>query len=366
MNKKNFSEILSFIEQEILKIRIRNLKSERMEFPRYEPGISPSGSVTENVRVRQTAQFRTYLSQQPVFMDIENYTEGESGYLFWSYIPKHIPGKDSAYLFSFDKNRHLPHRHEFAELIFVYQGVYTVMIEGVRQCFHENEICILNSSCEHEELETECRGIYIYLGFQTSVLTELWNRHLINGSVRSFLFDKSREKDLPRYLRLNLPQKHRETANLYFTYLFEELYHHEIGSDHVSLILLLRLLNLFERYGNEKSETISPRDDSAVLFQKITTYIDEHLASVNLKELNETFHYQEDYYNRLFKKITNSSFREYLHRKKMEQAKFLLKETQLTVQEIMENLGYHSRPHFFHIFQSETGMTPMEFRKTIS
>ena len=47
----------------------------------------------------------------------------------------------------------------------------------------------------------------------------------------------------------------------------------------------------------------------------------------------------------------------------MEEAKTLLRETNLPVTEICERVGYSDRKHFTHTFHRATGLNPAEYRK---
>lgn len=358
-----FSDILSQINQEVSKYRLRNLKTTGSEFPLFSADEKTVSTRSRNISSRETALFRILQIEEALYLDIECYTPmKKSGYTFWSYMPQPAPQQASVYLFHYDQNRNLPHRHDFTELVYVYQGTYTVEIEGRKRIFSTNEICILNPSCEHQELECECSGIFLYLGFRTHTIMEQFRHELTPGLISTFL--SGTQKQHARYLILHLPENQSVFAEEYFARIFTELQNPEAGSHIMKLLLLIRFFNFLERNSRDKSETVSNREHGTLLFDKIVCYVEEHLDTVSISELKEKFHYQEDYYNRLFKKTIGLSFRDYLHQTKMKRAKYLLKKTNLPVQKIMDRIGYHSRPHFFHIFQEETGMTPMEYRKT--
>ena len=53
----------------------------------------------------------------------------------------------------------------------------------------------------------------------------------------------------------------------------------------------------------------------------------------------ERFHFQRDYFNRLIRKKTGMTYSEYLQNIRLEQAKRLLIETELTISEISEQVA---------------------------
>ena len=56
---------------------------------------------------------------------------------------------------------------------------------------------------------------------------------------------------------------------------------------------------------------------------------------------------------------------EYIRQLKMEQAKRLLEETDLTIEEIAERLGYSDRFVFSKAFSGYEGMSPAQFRTSL-
>lgn len=362
MKTKTFSDILSHIDQELMRYRLQNFKKTGQEFPLFSFSGQPTSNSGRHISARGTPLYRILQMEETLYLDIECYAHGQaSEYTFWSYMPQPDPNHASIYLFRYDQNRNLPHRHDFTELIFVYDGTYTVEIDGTKRIFVKNDICILNPNCEHQELETECNGIFLYLGFRTRTISEQFRQELPPGTISTFLSEN--QKQSARYLVLHLPEDQTEQDMEYFTRIFQELQNPGIGSHLMKQLLLVRLIQYLEYNCANRTETISTRDNGIYLFEKILAYIEEHLDTVNISELKEKFHYQEDYYNRLFQKTMGISFRTYLHQEKIKQAKFLLRESDLSIQRIMDQIGYCSRPHFFSVFQQETGMTPMTYRK---
>ena len=75
------------------------------------------------------------------------------------------------------------------------------------------------------------------------------------------------------------------------------------------------------------------------------------------------FHFQEDYFNRLIKNKTGMTYSGYIQSIRLEKAKQLLQTTSMTVDAVAEAVGYHNKGYFYKIFTTNTGRTPMQFRK---
>ena len=93
-------------------------------------------------------------------------------------------------------------------------------------------------------------------------------------------------------------------------------------------------------------------------------YITMHpQESFRISDLAERSGYTEYYFSHKFKKETGMSVADYLRKVKINHARTLLCGSQMTIQEISEELGFASRSYFSSSFQKETGMSPSEYRK---
>ena len=93
-------------------------------------------------------------------------------------------------------------------------------------------------------------------------------------------------------------------------------------------------------------------------------YVMQHFQEpITLEEVCEAAGFSASYFSSLFKKETGEGFAKYLTRVRMEEAKTLLRETNLPVSEICERVGYSDRKHFTHTFHRATGLNPAEYRK---
>ena len=68
------------------------------------------------------------------------------------------------------------------------------------------------------------------------------------------------------------------------------------------------------------------------------------------------------HFARLFKQYTDTSFYKYLNQKRIEHAKTLLLDPQLTVIEVATQSGFSSLSAFLRMFKQLNKCTPTEFR----
>ena len=92
----------------------------------------------------------------------------------------------------------------------------------------------------------------------------------------------------------------------------------------------------------------------------IHLHLDEEI-SIDLLAKNEG--YAPYYFSHKFKEEMHMSVADYIKKAKIEQAKILLRDSHLSINEIVAELGFNSRNHFFTTFKKATGMSPSEYRK---
>lgn len=96
---------------------------------------------------------------------------------------------------------------------------------------------------------------------------------------------------------------------------------------------------------------------------EILTYMSNNYKEVTLESIAQKFHYHPSYFSAMFKKDANITFRQQLLKIRLEQAKYLLRETVLPVQSIIEEIGFSEKSHFHRCFKKEYGLTPLQYRQ---
>lgn len=97
--------------------------------------------------------------------------------------------------------------------------------------------------------------------------------------------------------------------------------------------------------------------------QSICDHITMHpKEKFSIAELAAHAGYTQYYFSHKFKKEMGVSVADYIRKVKVEQARLLLCGTQMTIQEISDELAFGSRSYFATAFQKETGLSPSEYR----
>lgn len=108
---------------------------------------------------------------------------------------------------------------------------------------------------------------------------------------------------------------------------------------------------------NRMNESVRP-------IRNAKQYVRQHFAEpLTLEEVCNAIGFSVSYFSVLFKKETGEGFMKYLTRIRMEEAKILLRESNLPVSQICEDVGYNDRKHFTQTFNKVVGLNPAEYRK---
>lgn len=118
-------------------------------------------------------------------------------------------------------------------------------------------------------------------------------------------------------------------------------------------------LNAYSRLAQIRESSSSMNEAEKILL----SYIETHLADINLTTLSEVTGKSQNYLSQYFKKHFGITFLDYVTRKKIDKAKDLLINTTLTCKAIGESLGYYDQNVFIRNFKKLETLTPNEYRK---
>ena len=95
------------------------------------------------------------------------------------------------------------------------------------------------------------------------------------------------------------------------------------------------------------------------MFQALKEHLNEDLS---LSQISDVTGYNPTYLSRLFKEQTGETLIRYITRKRMDHITMLMKDPQLSMQQIMESAGFTTRSYFNQFIKKETGLTPKQYR----
>jgi YesN/AraC family two-component response regulator len=102
------------------------------------------------------------------------------------------------------------------------------------------------------------------------------------------------------------------------------------------------------------------------VIKKSIAYINDHYnQDLSLDMVAEHVGLNPAYFSTLFKKETGVNFSTYLLNHKIDNAKLLLTNSNLSLINIAIEVGFDNQSYFSNVFKKATGMTPKQYRQTL-
>ncbi len=250
------------------------------------------------------------------------------------------------------------HSHDFVEVMYVCAGSVTHIIDGKSIAVSEGELLFLGQNVEHEiavSSETDIAVNFIILPeFFDSPLAML---KYSNSPLKNFIIDSLvAGKGKTSYMHFCVSDNHviqNITESLIVT-LMEDMPNKFAISGYTMGLMFLHLSNCTECLINQS------KSNSAVL--EALRYVDEHYREGNLSELAKKLHYDYSWLSHEIKRKTGKTYTDLVQDRRMSQAAFLLKNTDMNILDIATNIGYDNTSYFFTLFYKTFRKTPREYR----
>ena len=99
--------------------------------------------------------------------------------------------------------------------------------------------------------------------------------------------------------------------------------------------------------------------------KEMVSYIQQNFTGkISLKEFGEQFHLSEKYISRYFKEHFHITLSQYITYLRLENAKQLLQDTDLSVTETAMQSGYQNVSYFIRSFKKTYGISPLKYRNS--
>lgn len=128
---------------------------------------------------------------------------------------------------------------------------------------------------------------------------------------------------------------------------------------------LMHIFHLVEQAAKHYGETAVRTGYETVVQQAVLFIEQNYHMHLDVEMLCKHVNYSRSYLSRYFRRITGMSIPEYISKVRIQNAKVLLQETDLSIQEISASVGIADSLYFSKMFKNATGVSPMLFKKQI-
>lgn len=104
--------------------------------------------------------------------------------------------------------------------------------------------------------------------------------------------------------------------------------------------------------------------NESVLAARVEAYIDTHFAKpIGTHTISQHLGYNADYLGRIVRRDRQQTILDLLHRRRLREARTLLRETTLSIKQIAQRCGFNHPVFLRQLFSRYEGMSPREYRK---
>ena len=244
------------------------------------------------------------------------------------------------------------HHHSAAEVIICMQSNYIVIVNSVHYTLHPGDILIIPPHAIHK-LICPTPGIRFVFLMNLDPYT-------------SFQDYKAMQ---PMFLNAQLisPETTRHYESLYnnFAKMIEIYFKNDIFWETDVFALFFKNMSICAKdYFGSQNASIPPavQKEHYDKFSNLLIYIDEHYADdLNLEDTAAIVGFSKFHFSRLFKQYTNTTFYDYLCKKRITRAQEMLAEN-FSITTIAYQTGFNTPSAFCRCFKKHTGYPPSEFR----
>lgn len=254
-----------------------------------------------------------------------------------------------------------PHKHNFLELMYVYSGEMTHIIENKKITLYEGELLLLNQNVEHSVLFCNENDIIFnfiikleYLEFLPHISQE---KSILFDFIYSCLYSN---ENIGEYIifRIRHDPFVKECIDNIITNIYTPHIHNELE---LKLLVGLLLTELMKQPKN--IEIYKTQSYEKKIVNSILEYILNNYQEGSLTKLSEMIHQPTYKICRLVKENTGQTFKQLIQEERMKQTVHLLKNTELSISQVMVEVGYENITYFYKLFKQKYKMTPYQLRE---
>jgi AraC-like DNA-binding protein/mannose-6-phosphate isomerase-like protein (cupin superfamily) len=262
------------------------------------------------------------------------------------------------------KYRYIPilqHRHEYIEMVYVLEGSYIQHIKGQRIKMSKGDLCILDKNVIHESSPLTDKDVAVNIiltpEFFNSIFMQLLSDdNYISNFIINSLYSKSKSQ---KYL------KHYVEDGSILKIILENLLFEYFSSNRSRAAINGYFLILFTELSRELSVSTNEAlmDEQQKVKEQIFAYMNENYRTINLNQISDHFNFHPSYMSSLIKKEFGKNLKDILTEIRMSEACKLLKFSDMTIENIVTEIGYSDNSYFYKIFKKTYGMTPLDYKK---
>lgn len=252
------------------------------------------------------------------------------------------------------------HIHDYIELVYVFSGSGIHHVDGVKYALKKGCLLYIDYGQVHSFTALENMSYVNFL-----IKPEYFSETIRGKKSIDDVFGLPELSDVPKANNTQMAyfegKECADVEHLIFKMMEEnhdcnQGFETIIKNDVMNLLIYMRRKLVTEIF-LKKSAEIPPE------LQRVIEYIDKHSGEkITLKLMSEMCNYSQDYLSKLLKVHFGSNFSEYLIKKRVNSAVYILMTTDLSIFEVSQMAGFTNKTHFYKMFKKYLGIKPSFIR----
>lgn len=172
---------------------------------------------------------------------------------------------------------------------------------------------------------------------------------------------KLREKSASANIILITGYKNFEYAKQAIRYKVHDLLVKPFSSDQ----LIETIISAVNDFGSDDKSSNEADTPQHYIVSETKAFVKKHYSNPSLSRslIAEHLSVNASYLSDVFKSETKIGLSEYITQVRIQNAKKLLSDSSISIQEVAKSVGCNSLQYFYQLFKKETGITPAEYQK---
>ena len=242
------------------------------------------------------------------------------------------------------------HWHNAIEIIMPLTNSYVAVCGGKEYVLQERDILIIPSGTLHSLKAQKGRRLIF-----------LFDNNAFTGNPA--LSEMSSVLSEPLLINEDYSHEFLESAG----HLIKDIYVlYSNFNEAAEVYIYIKILTLLARIKEYQLSSIKYDDDGrySETFSVVLKYIDQnYMNDISLDELASLAGYSTYHFSRIFKKYSNTTFINFLNRRRVKAAETMLLESENSITDVAMKSGFSSLTTFNRVFKIINGYTPSEYKK---
>lgn len=253
------------------------------------------------------------------------------------------------------------HNHVFFEMIYVLSGKCTQKIGDQDIKMEEGDITIISPNVTHS-IAVFDDSIIINLLIRRNTFEDIFFDFLRNNNLLSNFFINNLYKEQRNDYIIFRTNKDEEIRNsileMFLEYQNRSRYYNNILNN-LLMVFFARLLRAHEK--NVELPNLLKKE--TMKHVEMISYITDNYTDITLDDVANKFHFSNPHCSKVIKEATGLTFTQLLQKIRLERAEHLLINTNISIADISNGVGYPTVEHFIRLFKKKYEISPSQYRK---